>query len=49
MCSVEAGSKARPEMYVLGARQVMEAVGMDLACLTRLCEKAISGACAGQQ
>src|SRR6218665_43606 len=37
MCNVEAVSKARPEMYVLGACQVMEAVGMDLACLTRLC------------
>ena len=36
MCNVEAVSKARPEMYVLGACQVMEAVGMDLACLTRL-------------
>src|SRR6218665_1127201 len=37
MCSAEIGSKARSEMYVLGTRQVMEAVGMDLACLTRFC------------
>src|SRR6218665_2672599 len=37
MCSAEIGSKARSEMYVLGTRQVMEAVGIDLACLTRLC------------
>ena len=35
MSSVDAGRKARPEMYVLGARQVMEAVGMDFTCLTR--------------
>ena len=37
MCSIEAGSKARPEMYVLGTLQVMEAVGMISGCLTRLC------------
>jgi hypothetical protein len=38
MSHIEADVKARPEnaeMYVLGARQVMEAVGMQFSCLTR--------------
>jgi hypothetical protein len=37
MSSIEAGRKARPEMYVLGARHVMESVGMEFARLTKLC------------
>lgn len=37
MCSIEVGSKARLEMFVLGACQVMETVSMDYACLSRWC------------
>lgn len=35
MASMDGGCKAKPDMYVLGARQVLEAVGGNLACLTK--------------
>jgi hypothetical protein len=35
MAGMDGGSKVKPEMYVLAAKQVLEAVGGNLACLTK--------------